>query len=126
MTIFDAMQAEIREVNTANGWYDPAEVARSFGDDIALLHSEVSEMYEAYRAWGLQDATADVAREVVCGEIKVSDKPPKPEGVGSEAADILIRLLDTCDRHGIDLSAEYERKLAHNRTRGYRHGGKAV
>lgn len=110
MTIFDAMQAEIREVNTANGWYEGVE--RPFGDDISLLHSEVSEMYEAYRQWGMDDATQTATS--------------KPEGVGSEAADILIRLLDTCDRHGIDLSAEYDRKLAHNRTRGYRHGNKFV
>lgn len=114
---FKAMQAEIREVNTANGWHDGAE--RPFGDDIALLHTEVSEMYEAFRQWGLEDATSD-------GAARGTGQLPKPEGVGSEAADVLIRLLDTCDRNGIDLGAEYERKLAHNRTRGYRHGGRRV
>lgn len=115
---FEAMQAEIREVNTANGWHDGTE--RPFGDDIALLHTEVSEMYEAFRQWGMDDATGPVTG------LGYQRTLPKPEGVGSEAADVLIRLLDTCDRYGIDLSAEYERKLAHNRTRGYRHGGKRV
>jgi NTP pyrophosphatase (non-canonical NTP hydrolase) len=114
---FAQMQSEIREVNVANGWYDGAE--RPFGDDVSLLHSEVSEMYEAFRQWGLDDATVQESA-------RGTGQPPKPEGVGSEAADVLIRLLDTCDRHGIDLGAEYERKLAHNRTRGYRHGGKRV
>lgn len=126
MTIFTAMQAEIREVNVANGWYEDAE--RPFGDDIALLHSEVSEMYEAYRQWGTADVTEQGPSEMRVDPDGTTrfDAPKKPEGVGSEAADVLIRLLDTCDRHDIDLSAEYDRKLAHNRTRGYRHGGKAV
>lgn len=115
---FTDMQSEIHVVNVTNGWYDGEP--RPFGDDISLLHTEVSEMYEAYRQWGMDDATPTFPTHHT-GDIPFH---PKPEGVGSEAADVLIRLLDTCDRHGIDLQAEYERKLAHNRTRGYRHGGK--
>jgi hypothetical protein len=37
----------VRKTNQQNGWYDDA---RTVGDDVALLHSEVSEMFEAYRA----------------------------------------------------------------------------
>lgn len=106
-------QAEIREINEANGWF---ENERSFGDDIALLHSEVSEMFEAYRDHKFDDQTLAAH----------NDRIPKPEGVGSEAADVLVRLLDTCERVGIDLRFELERKLAYNRTRGYKHGGKHV
>lgn len=118
---FEQMQAEVREVNEFNGWF---AADRSFGDGIALLHFEVSEAYEAYRRWGLADATNDVRPRGEDGELV--GPQPKPEGVGSEYADILIRLLDSCDRDGIDLRAEYDRKLAHNLTRGYRHGGKSV
>jgi NTP pyrophosphatase (non-canonical NTP hydrolase) len=110
------MRREVREVNTKVGWY-PANPPNTFGDYIALLHSEVSEMFEAYRNWGLEDATK---LQVVW------DVLPKPEGVGSEAADVLIRLLDMCEEYGIDLEKEYERKLAYNRTRPYRHGGKKI
>jgi sugar phosphate isomerase/epimerase len=39
-------------------------------------------------------------------------------------ADIFIRLLDNCAAYGIDLRAEYERKVAYNRTRPVKHGGK--
>lgn len=108
------MTEEVREVNVRNGWYDSG---RSVGDGLALLHSEVSEWLEAFRSWKLADATP----------APTADNPkPKPEGVGSEAADVLIRLLDECDRQGIDLAAEYRRKITHNRLRGYRHGGRAL
>lgn len=118
---FVQMQKEVREVNELNGWF---EEDRPFGDGIALLHTEVSEAYEAFRRWGLADATNDVRPRGEDGELV--GPQPKPEGVGSEYADVLIRLLDSCDRDGIDLQAEYDRKLAHNRLRGYRHGGKSV
>jgi NTP pyrophosphatase (non-canonical NTP hydrolase) len=126
------MQADVRAVNEANGWHDDTE--RTFGDTIALLHSEVSEAFEAYRDWGFEDVTI-TEHEKGCtfsgathaeGNCPWLNGPMKPEGVGSEFADILIRLLDSAERHGIDLEAEYQRKLAHNRTRGYRHGGKRV
>lgn len=111
------MQEEIYEVNVANGWYDSE---RSFGDGIALMHSEVSEAYEAYRLWGVEDATERDHHNALDGIM------PKPEGVGSELADVFIRLLDESRRQSIDLRAEYERKIAYNRTRGYKHGGKSV
>lgn len=86
----------IRNINMQNGWYDEA---RPFSADIALLHSEVSEAYEGYRI-------GDWAN------------------VREEMADILIRLLDTCDRYNIDLAHEVTQKLVINAVRGRRHGGK--
>lgn len=110
------MAAAVREVNEANGWFD---ADRTFGEGIALLHSEVSEMLEAYRDHGLEDVTDRLG-------LTPLTKLPKPEGVGSEAADVLIRLLDECDRQNIDLQAEFDRKLAYNATRGHKHGGKRL
>lgn len=109
-------QIRVFEVNRNNGWF---EEGRTVGDDVALIHSEVSEMLEAYRDGGLVDQT----RHTQGG---LSLTPPKPEGFGSEAADVLIRLLDTCHRRGINLADEFERKLEYNKTRGYRHGGKVL
>lgn len=111
----DAQDAVFR-VNQANGWFDED---RTVGDDIALLHSEVSEMLEAYRDGGLEDQTRQL-KNPEPGQL------PKPEGFGSEAADVLVRLLDTCKRRNVNLAAEFERKLAYNKTRGHRHGGKVL
>lgn len=91
---------EIYEINLANGLFDP-DKPRPFGDDVALLHSEVSEAYEGYRNGDWTN-------------------------VAEELADVLIRLLDTAKRYNIDLDTEVAKKLAKNRTRGYRHGGKVV
>jgi len=112
------MELEVYENNVDKGWFDGE---RSFGDDIALLHTEVSEMFEAFRKGGLADLTRP--DRVFADDIEIL---AKPEGVGSEAADVLIRLLDTCKRAGIELEWEYERKMAYNRTRPYKHGGKTV
>lgn len=115
------MAAEVEQVNREHGWY---EDERSFGEDIALLHSEVSEALEAYRQWGFADYTKYFTLEIGGSLTEIAN--PKPEGVGSELADVLIRLLDTCSRRGIDLEAEYHRKVAYNKTRGYKHGGKKL
>lgn len=48
----------------------------------------------------------------------------KPEGIPSELADIIIRVLDVCGFHGIDIAAAIADKMAFNETRQYRHGGK--
>lgn len=206
------MTAEIRSVNIDKGWRAPegGPGANTFGDYLALLHSEVSEALEAYRDHRLADATE---RPVCIGDIGCPGwhKPtplsgeydhgnrapcpvghmhlPNPEGVGSELADVLIRLLDMADvfsvkpydmdmelrdvaplvdagnmqsfgdhlallhyligaltttaygagwteflralvmvseRYDIDLAAEYERKIAYNRTRPHQHGGRTV
>ena len=112
VALHDAEEA-VYAVNEANGWFD---ADRTVGDDLALLHSEVSEMLEAFRDGGLGDQTADAPFGVLV----------KPEGFGSEAADVLIRLLDTCKRRKINLAYEFERKLVFNASRGYHHGGKTL
>jgi NTP pyrophosphatase (non-canonical NTP hydrolase) len=117
------MQAEVVAYCTEKGWAGPGSVPKTFGDCMALLHSEVSEALEAFRDHGLEDATAAIT---FSDSGRVTRILPKPEGVGSEFADVLIRLLDDCARYGIDLVFEYERKMAYNLTRAYQHGGKAL
>jgi NTP pyrophosphatase (non-canonical NTP hydrolase) len=107
------MQKEIKNCNIRMGWYDKPV---PFMQAMMLVVTEVSEAAEAWRQWGTDDPTPAVNRN--------QNNKPKPEGVGSEFADILIRLLDACERWDIDLDAEYARKMAFNNQRDYRHGGK--
>ena len=89
-----AMTQEVMEWCHSKGWYDKPV---SFREAMALLHTEVAEASDAWRRWGTQDATdPTVEPNLIC----------KPEGVGSEFADVLIRLLDDCGRFGVDLEAE--------------------
>lgn len=120
-TTLAAMTAEIRAINVEKGWRraEGGPGDNSFGDYIALLHSEASEALEAYRDHRLTDATGRSAGVFI-------DGTSKPEGVGSEFADILIRLLDMADVFGIDLAFEYQRKVAYNRARPFQHGGRTV
>jgi NTP pyrophosphatase (non-canonical NTP hydrolase) len=205
------MTAEIRANNIEKGWRlaEGGPGTNTFGDYLALLHSEVSEALEAYRDHRLADATepepdVDAHHDGRMHGICVHAEPrgacpwvrvyPKPEGVGSELADVLIRLLDMADvfgvqpfdmdceladvapldrpdfaasfgdhvswlhfriadidpvpsgrrfdggsmsftlralvavaeLYGIDLDAEYQRKMAYNRTRPYQHGGRTL
>lgn len=123
--VFGMMAQEVEMLNRSKGWYDEE---RSVGDMIALLHSEVSEILDAYRQWKFADPTPTWTNspEINKKLDEKGHKPAKPEGVAAEMADTLIRLLDMAKRWDIDLVAEYERKMKYNWTRPYRHGGRTL
>lgn len=88
------------------GWW---EKPREFGTQIALMHSELSEALEEFRS-------EEPFLYLVDG---------KPEGIAAEFADVLIRIFDTCGKYGIQLEEALRLKMAYNKTRPHRHGGKA-
>src|SRR3546814_14745916 len=60
-------QAEVREINEANGWHD---TERTFGDGTALLHRDGWEMLGAYTDHGPNDFSRSAERRV--GKVCVS------------------------------------------------------
>lgn len=74
----------------------------------ALIHSEVTELFEEWRA----NKPFEYYRE--------SDN--KPEGIASEAIDIIIRVLDFLYEYDINVDRMMEIKMNFNLGREYKHG----
>lgn len=99
------MAAEVAEVNARHNWCD-GEVP--FATAVVNMHGEISEAWEAWRKWDTADATHTVSGH---DESDHAEFPVailcKPEGVGSEFADILIRWLDDAARFGMSLETRH-------------------
>ena len=179
------LQKEAHAIAKEHGWWDEE---RTFGDLIALVHSELSEALEAYREYGDVKQHLDyrwapyghpslngVAYELADVVIRVADMaewyhwdldavsipepeewmefspaksfgdwiglchihasdalvkawmPPERFQTPSVSLNLVIRTVQRMAAHyGIDLDAAIEAKMEYNRTRSYRHGGKAL
>jgi hypothetical protein len=127
----------------------------SIGEDIALMHSELSEALEDHRAG--KDAAEVWYETIENGQVVRCDRqfpeqivpfggpprgehvrwanvagpecaapPRKPCGVPSEMADVIIRILHFCGKHKIDIEQAVREKMLYNESRPMRHGGKAL
>ena len=130
MNINDLIK-EAHENAVAHGFW---EEERPFAELIALMHSELSEALEEYRDGRKLDevycychlafANKEVnpTRTHKCNGCKYG----KPEGIPIELADVVIRIFDACGKYGIDLEKAIQLKMAYNKLRPYKHGGKKI
>jgi NTP pyrophosphatase (non-canonical NTP hydrolase) len=112
------LAAEIHKTALDHGWWSKPVKEWNFAEDLMLIVSEASEALEDWRK-GYEVS--------VPGYEYVQSTEPleyKPVGIPSELADILIRVLDVSVAYGVDIQAAVSEKIAYNKTRSYRHGGK--
>ena len=121
---------KIHQNAVEHGWWDKS---RSFGDIVALRHSELSEALEEYRAGRPMEWKGCNADEDFCDATKCPNENKdgfceyrKPEGIAVEMADCLIRPLDWFGKEGLDADRIVREKMAYNEARPYRHGNKKL
>lgn len=129
MKSINELVQEAHQNAVSKGWW---EEDRSFGELIALMHSELSEALEDYRG-GKQPTEVWYEHKDSMGKTYQSkhqyikeDVPGKPCGIPSELADVVIRIFDACGKYGIDLETAIAEKMNYNATRPQRHGGKVL
>jgi NTP pyrophosphatase (non-canonical NTP hydrolase) len=120
--MLNKLRDEIHQTAVEHGWWDDE---RTFGDVIALCHSELSEALEEYRN-GMPMVYFPCNNGGMCDSKTSNCKSKKPEGIAIELADCMIRILDYCGHAGIDIEEAIRIKHEYNKTRSYRHGGKSL
>lgn len=124
------MQERCHNAAQAKGWY---KTQRSPLEFHMLMVSELAEATEECRSgrpliYQFQPVASEdtLTEHLKAVHPNSPDWQParKPEGEAIELADLFIRLMDYCQHRGIDLAEAVEMKLAYNKTRSERHGGK--
>lgn len=115
------LRDRVHALAVSKGWYENRDVSdpNVLGSMLALIHSEVSEALEDVRRGRM---SLSIEEHLTVGAVVRH----KPNGLPSELADVIIRVLDLCGALGIDIEDAVRMKHAYNETRSHRHGGKAL
>lgn len=101
---WDKLQNEAYETAKKSGFH---EGERNLAEMIALMHSELSEALEALRVGN-----------------PTSEKLPSRSHVEEEFADVVIRIMNMAAYCKYDIASAILDKMAYNKTRPFKHGGK--
>lgn len=118
------------DIAKIKGWHDKP---RTPGDIFALIHSEVSEALEEHRQ-GHEPAFVYQNKHnreegfflTPSANAEIIDPDAKPQGIPLELADVILRILDWCGKHDIDIQRAIQWKARYNLNREQRHGGKRI
>lgn len=104
--ISQLVQAAYQNAVNKGWWEEP----RTYGELIALVHSEVSEALEDYRTPGIKPSDVWYERTLAPGVVakreEQKEATDKPCGIPSELADICIRIFDIAGKYGWEKSLE--------------------
>lgn len=115
------LQDESHGNSVAKGFYEGVNLLENkeqIGNKLMLIVGEVAEAHEEIRAGIPPRLTYYPTKALSTDEVLIH----KPEGVPSELADIVIRVLDLAGALQIDLASAIKEKAAYNATRGHKHG----
>lgn len=107
-----SIQKDVHRLAREKGWYPEK---RNSGEQIALIHSELSEALEALRKGN------PVSRHLCDPSISDSDLFSEAE---EELADVVIRIMDLAEYRGWLIAEAIEAKHNYNKKRPQRHGDK--
>jgi len=96
----------VHETMVQKGFWEPG-IEKNDGEQIALMHSELSECLEGIRHGN-----------------PASEHIPDFRAAEEELADVVIRIMDTAHARGWDVAEAVEAKMTFNRNRPHKHGGK--
>lgn len=115
-------------VEGCNGLEEVVVVTKpwNFGEKIALIHSELSEMFEA---WRKNQHFSDKDINIVDPRFKplpgqIQDGTRRMTAIEEEMADVIIRVLDLCGKLDIDVGRVVLAKMQYNEARPHMHGGR--
>jgi NTP pyrophosphatase (non-canonical NTP hydrolase) len=101
---FNQMADEVHTTAREKGWWD---TERNDGEILMLVVTELAEVCEALRVNNPPD-----------------DKIPEFSSAEVELSDVIIRAMDFAAARGWRVAEALEAKMAFNKTRAHKHGGK--
>lgn len=102
---FAEMQRRAHALMVSKGFWPKDKKTRNVGEQIALIHSELSEGMEGYRQGNPPD-----------------DKVPEFNALEAELADAILRIMDLAEGLNLNVGEALVRKHAFNEGRQHKHG----